>query len=196
MSIEFERPFKENVAIVGMGQDGKTNCLASLLNTQRNPYTLYDSLGILTKANFQPLDPKTQTIIKPRGELDRQNLFLKTCHDVWTQGNRVFAIDEISMYCTKHQMPPELNQVVNQGGNRNIAYWFTTRRVAQVHNDILGSCQHHFIFRTYLPQDVEWYSAVVPRNILEMSRKLPDYHFIYYRLGKEPRIMQPVKKIL
>jgi len=178
-----------------MGQSGKTICMAWLLSINRNPYTVFDNLGIFTHKGFKPLNPKAQAIVKPTS-FNREDLFQKTCKDVWAKGNHIFVVDELSMNQTKHVLPPDLNTLINQGGNRNIAYWFSTRRVAQIHNDILGSCQHHFIFATYLPQDVDWYSDVVPKHIIEQSQRLPPFHFIYYRLGSEPRIMKPVPQVM
>lgn len=195
MSIRFDNALKENVCIVGMGQEGKTNLLAYLMERDPNPYTIFDTMGRFTQGSFKPLRPKTQCIIKPRFA-QQSPLFLETCKEVWSQGNCIFAVEEMSSFCTKHYLPPELETVINQGGNRSIAYRFTTRRVAQIHNDIIANCQHHFIFRTYLPQDVEWYEKVVPKEVIMMSKDLPKYHFIYYPLGGQARIYQPVNKVI
>ena len=189
--IFFSNPFKENVAIIGMGQEGKTNFLKWLLKWNPNPYICFDTLGVVSRG-FQPTRPKTQTIIKPVYR-NRIAEFNKVCHDAFTRGNMIFAIDEVHNFTTKKTMEPELNPIINMGGNRNIAFWVTSRRVQQVHNDILSQCRHHFIFRTYLPQDLDWYSQVVPKDIILMSKDLPPYHYIYYKLGSEPIIKKPVE---
>lgn len=191
-SIHIINPFKENLCIVGMGQDGKTNFLKWLLSITRSPYTLFDSIGVVSR-NFKPLNPETQKVVKPANASQRERLFLETCHEVWAAGNQIFAVDEMSMHQTKWVMPPELDTLINQGGNRNVGYWFTTRRIAQIHNDIIASAHHHVIFRTYLPQDVEWYCKVVPKDVILMSQKLPKYHFIYYQLGGESQVFKPCK---
>jgi len=189
--IQFANPLKDCVAIIGMRQEGKTNLLKWLLNSTRNPYTVFDTLGQVSKG-FKPLDPKTQKIFHP--SWDRRYIdFDQTCKDVWKEGNQILAIDEVSVFCNKWEMPEPLNRLISMGGNRNIAVWITTQRVAQVHNNILANCQYHFIFRTYLPQDIEWYSKFVPKEIILMSKDLPRYHFIYYQLGREPVICKPVK---
>lgn len=193
--ITFDNPLKECVLIVGMRQEGKTNLLAYLLSQCKVKYKCFDTMGIITNANFQPLKPKFQTIIKPIFAI-KENYFIEICKNVWKEGNQIFAIEEIGQFCTKHYKVPELDSLINLGGNRNIALWFTTRRVAEVHNDVIANCQHHFIFRTYLPQDVEWYAGVVPKSVIEMSKNLPKYHFIYYQIGHEPKIFQPVPKVI
>lgn len=194
--IVIQDPFKENVCIVGMGQEGKTMLMAYLLKVNRNPYVLFDTIGVYKRAGFEPLRPETQRVVTPRNARERKPLFLQTCREAWAQGNLIFAVDEMSMHCSKHQMPDELDTVINQGGNHNIAYWFTTRRVAQIHNDILASAHHHCIFRTYLPQDLVWYGAVVPKDIIEMSKDLPKYHFLYYPLGGQPKKLKPCPKVM
>lgn len=187
--IQFVNPLKENVCIVGMGQEGKSNLLSWLLSINQNSYTLFNTVNAL---KFNPLRPEKQKIITPNYR-QRVPIFLKICNEVWKQENQILAVDEIHNFSTKWQISEELGQIVNMGGNHSISIWFTTRRVSQVHNDLLSQCKHHFIFRTYLPQDLEWYGKVVPKDIILMSRDLPPYHFIYYKLGREPIIMKPVK---
>lgn len=178
-----------------MRQEGKTNLLAYLLQHTFNPYVCIDTMGVLTKAHFQPLKPKTQQIVKP-SFAKSQDTFEQLCSFIWKKGNIIFAIEEINQYCTKHMIPDKLKSIINLGGNKNIALWFTTRRIAEVHNDIVANCIHHFIFRTFLPQDVDWYSSFIPKDVILMSRDLPKYHFIYYRIGGQPKIFKPVNKVI
>jgi hypothetical protein len=192
-TIYFQNPYKDCVAIIGMRQEGKTNLLKWLLRNTTNRYVVFDSLGQVS-VGFKPLRPKTQKVIIPEWSR-REEIFDAVCLDVWRRGNLIFAVDEVSLFCSKWDMPEPLNRLISMGGNRNIAIWITTQRVAQVHNNILANCQYHFIFRTYLPNDVEWYSKVVPRNVILMSKDLPRYHFIYYKLGEKPVVMKPVKLI-
>jgi hypothetical protein len=191
--IRITNPFKERVAIIGMIQEGKTNLLKWLLSICPVPFLVFDTLGQVSKG-FNPVKPDVQTVVKPPWA-QRQEVFKQTCHEVWNKGNMVFAIDEVSEFCTKWELPDHLGVIVKMGGNRNIGLWVTTQRVAMVHNDILAGCKHHFIFRTYLPQDIEWYSKVVPKDVILMAKDLPPYHFIYYQLGHEPQVFKPVKKM-
>lgn len=189
--IHITNPLKDCVSIIGMRQEGKTNLLKWLLNSTRNAYTVFDTLGQVSRG-FKPLMPDIQKIVKPIWA-QRFQYFNKICNDVWKEGNQILAIDEVSVFCSKWEMPEPLNRLISMGGNRNISVWITTQRVAQVHNNILANTQHHFIFRTYLPQDVDWYSKFVPKDIILMSKDLPRFHFIYYQLGREPVICKPVK---
>jgi len=188
--IQILNPLKECVCIVGMRQEGKTTLLKWLMHYLENNYTAFDTLGAI--GNFKPRYPERQKIIKPRYSLS-QPIFIKTCKQVWKEGNQVFIVDEVGKFCTKHTMPPELGDLVDLGGNRNISLWFTTRRVAEVHNNLIANAQHHFIFRTFLPQDVDWYGQFIPKNVILMSKTLPKHWFIYYQVGHEPIICKPVK---
>ena len=188
--IIFTNPLKECVCIVGMRQEGKTTLLKWLLHHTKNRYTAFDTLGSL--GNFQPTYPQIQRIVRPIYAQSYQ-MFIQTCRQVWNEGNQIFAVDEIGKFCTKHTMPPELSDLVDLGGNRNISVWFTTRRVAEVHNNLIANATHHFIFRTFLPQDVEWYSQFIPKDIILMSKNLPKHWFIYYRVGDQPKIFKPVE---
>jgi hypothetical protein len=189
--IQFANPMKDCIDIIGMRQEGKTNLLKWLLNQCPNAYVCFDTLGQVGKG-FKPLKPDIQTVFRP--SWDRRFIdFDCMCKDVWKRGNLIFAIDEVSVFCNKWEMPEPLSRLISMGGNRNIAVWITTQRVAQVHNNILANCQYHFIYRTYLPQDIEWYSKVVPKEIILMSKDLPRFHFIYYQLGREPIVCKPVK---
>lgn len=192
--IMISQPYKDCVLITGMRQDGKTNLLKWLLSQcgREVNYTVFDTMGVVSRG-FTPLNPEKQKIVKGRYDYQASE-FSKTCKEVWKAGNQIFAVEEVQEFCTKHQFyEPQLKDLMNLGGNREIALWFTTRRVAEVHNDIIANIQHHFIFRLYLPQDKEWFSKFVPKEIIEQSQSLPPYHFIYYRVGRDPQVMKPVK---
>lgn len=197
-------PYKECVGAFGMRQEGKTNLLKYLLDLTECNYTVFDTLGQVSKGFTPRLE--NQKIIKPTWT-NMRSLFEATASEVWKCGNQIFVIDEISVkenddsghgkpyFCDKWWINPWLNRLSNQGGNRNIGLWITSQRVAQVHNDLLGNCRYHFIFRLYLPQDLEWYSKVVPKEVIMLAKDLPKYHFIYYQLGQSPQVFRPVKKM-
>jgi len=152
---------------------------------------------------WKPLFPKTQRVVTPNGWNDILPCFERTAKEVWAQGNTQFIIDDISVrreikgklkpyLCDKFWMQADLAKIMNQGGNRNISLWFTAQRVAQVHNDLLSNCHHHVIYKLYLPQDIDWYSQVIPKEIVEKSKDLPEFEFIYYKLGENPQFCKPI----
>lgn len=190
--IHITQPFKERIAIIGMVQEGKTNFLKWLMSQTTVRYTCFDSIGMVSHGGYQPLKPDIQKIVVPRFST-RHKEFDEVCMQVWKEGNQILIVDEVADNCTKWEIPEPFNLIVTKGGNRNIGLWITTQRPAQVHNNILAGCKHHIIFRTYLPQDVEWYSKIVPKEIILLSKDLAPYHFIYYKLGGQPEFFKPVK---
>ena len=205
LTMPANRVYKDCWAIIGMRQSGKTNFLKWLLSQSHARYTIFNTIGAIK--DWQPLHPKIQRIVTPNGWEDIQACFSKTAKEVWKQGNQQFIIDDIAVrhdvkgklkpfLTDKFWMHSELAKIMNQGGNRNISLWLTAQRVAQVHNDLLSNCDHHVIFKLYLPQDIDWYSGVVPKTVVEASKDLPEHEFIYYRLGEQPQFCKAVKRMV
>jgi len=113
----------------------------------------------------------------------------------WKEGNCVIAVEEMDAYQTVWNLSPSLKKLINWGGNRNLSLWYTVRRLADVHKDIVANCEHHFIFRAYLPNDIEYYRKFVG-GVVDYAKDLQPYHFIYYRVGSKPVFCRPVKLVL
>lgn len=197
--IQFERPLKECVDITGQRQSGKTKLLERLLKYNPNPTILFDTLSVISNdiasgelqlgSNVKIINPRWSVNALPSYE-ERLAIFLPVCDQVWRRGNCIFAVEEWHLFNrTKFALPAEFGNLFNQGGNRNIAVWGASQRAAQVHNDILAACTHHFIFKLATPQDRRWMCDVVekeliegdPKNPKKMSvRNMPQYHFLYY----------------
>jgi hypothetical protein len=194
--IDFNNPYKDCVYVGGMRQCGKTNLIAYLL-AHKDPSIniwVFDTLGVIAKA-FKGWKPANLTIF-PVNFATKDAQFKTFCMNAWKRGNVICVIDEIHLFCAKKKtLPPHLSLLINQGGNHNVALWLTSQRTAQVHNDLLAACQHHFIFKLWLPQDVEWMSQVIDKAIVEKATTLEQYHFIYYHVGEKPQFCKPVSKM-
>ena len=192
--IQFENPLKDCCSLTGQRQSGKTTALIKLLEHNPNPTIIFDTLGVIS-GKMQPLP--NQRIINPHWSErtlptyeGRLAVFLPICQQVWKRGNVIFVVEEWHLFCkTKFALPAEFGNLFNQGGNRNIAVWGTSQRAAQVHNDILAACTHHFIFKLSMPQDLRWMEKIVNKNLIEGNpkdqkqlcvRNMPKYHFLYY----------------
>lgn len=203
--IQFTNPYKECADFVGMRQCGKTNLIAYLLVMLANGCNVwvFDTLNQVAKA-FSGYKPPNLTII-PVNWATKDDQFKAACRAVWLRGNVVFVIDEVHLFHAKKKTLPEhLAILLNQGGNKNIAVWVASQRCAQVHNDILAACNHHFIFKLFLPQDLDYMCDFVPKEFIKgdpndptkpCARNLEQYHFIYFRVGAEPQFFKPVKKM-
>lgn len=185
--IQVDNPYKERIFIYGMIQQGKT-VLAKYLVQQ------YDLQGIhtvvLDTVHNHKYTLKHGEIVKPPFAR-KEELFLTLCQDIWKKGNTVFVIEEIDQFCTPQYLPPELDSIIQMGANRNISLIATTRRVAEVHGSVVGNCLHHFIFKAFLPRDLEYYQKYVGK-IVWQAKDLAPFHFIYYKVGGSPQICQPI----
>lgn len=173
--------------LYGIRGCGKTELLKYLIRS-------YDNEGIRTLV-FDTMHNHRYTlkhgaIIKPQYAM-KEDAFLKACNHVWKEGNIVFAIEEVDQYCKPQWLHPELDSIVNVGRNRGIGYIATTRRIADVHKDVIANCEHHFIFKAFLPRDLEEYQKYVGKLVWQ-AKDLAPYHFIYYKVGGEPQICRPI----
>jgi pyrimidine deaminase RibD-like protein len=76
-----------------------------------------------------------------------------------------------------------------------------------VHNDLLAACDHHFILKLWLPQDLDWMCGVLPKEVIygvedkngkvskQGAKHLEKYHFIYLKVGEAAQFCKPVKKM-
>ena len=206
--IHITNAFKENQMFIGIRQGGKTNTSAYFLSLTTLPYTVWDEVGAFSRM-LRPLNPRAQRIINPNAIIPKTSsslddeiwheakldLFRKTCRQVMEEGNRLMVIDEVHQYCTKRTIDKALENVITLGGNRNVGVICTSQSVRQVHNTILGNTTHFFIMKTFLKPDIDWLSAFIPKEVISLSQTLPQYAYIYYRIGEKPLIGSPVKKM-
>lgn len=197
--IQIPNPLTECVAITGQRQSGKTKLLEELMKYDPNPSVTFDTLGIISgdvakgnlslRPNQKIINPHWSEQTLPSYE-ERLAVFLPICEMVWKRGNLVFNVEEWHLFCkTKFALPDQFGNLFNQGGNRHIAVRGTSQRAAQVHNDALAACTHHFIFKLSTPQDRRWMCDVVEKELIEGDpkdpkkmcvRKMPKYYFLYY----------------
>lgn len=186
--INIERPYQHCVQWYGMRRSGKTNHLKyTLLRTPVN-WLLVDTLH---QHNWNPLKPKLQEIVRPV-DTDFACFLDQIIEEKWKVGNCVIAVEELDAFQTVWNLSPSLKKLINWGGNRNLSLWYTVRRLADVHKDIVANTEHHFIFKAYVPNDIEYYRKFVG-SVADYAKDLAPYHFIYYRVGSKPTFCRPVK---
>jgi hypothetical protein len=208
--IHIPHPAAENIFILGIRRQGKTNYLAYLLSRLSMPYTLWDEVGAVSRI-FRPLYPQTQKIVYPpifpklpyisKEEANRRRelkleAFDSVCHTIMNKGNQMFIVDEVHTFCDKRNISYEFNELITKGGNINVGFIGTSQSVSQVSNIILGNTLHFFIFRTTLPNDIEWLGKVIPKRIVEQSQYVEPYGFIYHKVGmRDPVYGAAIKKM-
>ena len=192
VDIKISRPYRECVQWYGMRQSGKSNHIKyTLIRTPTN-WILVDTLH---QHNWPPLKPKIQQIVKPSYNVDLPLFLDEIIDEKWKEGNCVIVVEELDAYQTVWNLSPSLKKLINWGGNRNLSLWYSVRRLADVHKDVVANCEHHFIFKAYVPNDIEYYRKFVGK-VADYAKDIAPYHFIYYRVGRKPQFCKPVKLVL
>lgn len=191
VDIRIQKPYRECCQLYGMRQSGKSNLLKYLLERTPCRWVLIDTLR---QHNWNPLKSDRQEIIKPV-DTDFSSFLDQIIDDRWKQGNCIIAVEELDAYQTIWNLSPSLKKLINWGGNRNLSLWYTVRRLANVHKDVVANTEHHFIFKAYVPNDIEYYRKFVG-DVADYARDLAPYHFIYYKVGSQPQFCRPVKLVL
>ena len=197
VDIQIRKPYQERLIFYGIVGSGKSNLMAYMLQRVRAKFILLDVEGV---HNWKPLDPKRQTIIHGKRGMDRQALLMKVLSKVMNEKYYILAVEGIDAFQTCRWLPDQLRDFVQYGRNYEwgrSSYWVTCRRLADVHNDIVANCDHHFIFKSFEPNDVHnYYRKYLGKEVALRIQKLPDYHFYYWKLGRSPELSKPVNKAI
>lgn len=108
-------------------------------------------------------------------------------HDLW------LIIDDCHEQCSKQYIPDEWKTTILSGRNRGIFSMFLSPEPNNVHNTILGSCQHMFSFKLALETHIEWVKKnrfgdeawiLLPRTHRKFDKPewpdvLPDRSYLY-----------------
>ena len=197
VDIQIRKPYQERCIFYGVVGSGKSNLMAYMLQRLRAKYILIDVEGV---HNWKPLDPKRQIIIHGKRGMDRQALLMKVLRKVMNEKYYIVAVEGIDAFQTCRWLPDQLRDFVQYGRNYEwgrSSYWVTCRRLADVHNDIVANCDHHFIFKSFEPNDVHnYYRKYLGKEVALRIQRLPDYHFYYWKLGRSPQLSKPVNKAI
>lgn len=197
VEIRIRKPYQECCCLYGMKGKGKSNAMAYLLQRTKAKFILIDVEGV---HRWKPLDPERQIILHPKRGTDKQALLMQVLSKVMNEKYYILAVEGIDAFQTRYWMPEQLRDFVQYGRNYEYgrsSYWVTCRRLADVHNDIVANADHHFIFRSFEPNDVHnYYRRYLGKAVAEKLQDLPDYHFYYWKVGRKPMLSSPVKKVI
>ena len=197
VDIRIKKPYQERCGFYGMVGTGKSNAMAYMLQRITAKFILIDVEGVHT---WSPLKPDRQVILQPSRSTDKQALLLNVIKKAQEEKYYIVAVEGIDAFQTCHWMPDALRDFVQYGRNYRwgrSSYWVTFRRSADVHKDILGNIDHHFIFRSFEPNDVyNYYRRYLGKAVAEKIQDLPDYHFYYWKVGRKAQLSRPVNKVI
>jgi DNA helicase HerA-like ATPase len=95
----------------------------------------------------------------------------------------VVLLEEVDLYAPTHQISKPFQRLISLGRHRHIGIIAVTRRIAEVHKLLCSQARNWFIFRTILPNDIDYMRKFVG-DVVKNAPNLKDYHFIYWSHGK------------
>jgi len=174
MSIQLKSNAKS--VVIGINDQGKSVLFYQLVKTYLEAgvnVLLYDSELEYTAWEHPCLRVHTPSSPGDRDEFD------DVCGMVWDRRRMILAVESIDFYAeTQKPLTPYFKKLIHWGRNRGIGLLLTARRPAGVHKDV-GTCQHWFLFHTYIPNDIKWLKEFVGAEA-EKLITLEPYYFIHW----------------
>jgi len=111
---------------------------------------------------------------------------------VWRDGNVLLIIDEADLiFPNKIKLRDIFYKIIHLGRHRNIGLLAITRRIANLHKDIVSLADTIFIFRLIVKSDLDYLRYFIGDDIF-LAQDLEDYHFLVWHEGKIEKC-EPVK---
>lgn len=190
-------PYKENIAIIGAAQSGKTTFgkkIASMLKSNGFNIIIFDEHRKFT--DLEPFAVK-RTLSEIRGigieiiqpfEVTKQ-FFADLCSVVYSFRNVVFICDELHNYVSKHSAPYTLDLLARNCNNRNVGYVAIFQAPSEVPSYIVRNPHHKFIFYLDLPTDIKYVKKWVSSDVEKfVTGEIPKYHAIYKKQGEKAEV--------
>ena len=162
------------IVIAGMRGSGKTNLLKLLVSPLKIPYAIYDPLDQYGNVSTHRIVPAPDTL----------ETFEATCKRVWERGNFLLIVEECEVYLrNKGELPPYAKMCILRGRNRGIGMWLCTRRIADLHKTPVSQADHLFLYRMFLPNDIDYISQFIPKEQAQGLDHMKPFWFLHYSSG-------------
>ena len=111
---------------------------------------------------------------------------------VYREGNKTIIIDEADLiFPNRIKLVDIYYKIVHLGRHRGIGLLLITRRIANLHKDIVSLADTIFIFRLLIKNDIEYLRYFIGDDIFK-AQNLKDYHFLIWQKGKI-QYSEPIK---
>lgn len=98
---------------------------------------------------------------------------------VYAAGNIRLYLEEISRYCDKAYVVPELEKFTFWGRHRNVQVVLICQRPAQVNRHILSQADTFFVFQLTDQRDLDYFEAQFDKDTSIKIRNLLEHNFLY-----------------
>lgn len=178
-----------DVSIVcGMRGTGKSHLLRKVVRSTPK-YVLWDplqehgSLGVIVRTPAQlRVALRTHPRIVFQGFTRSKEEFEQVAACVYAWGNRFLFVDEADQVMPSRSIGPAAKELVDLGRHRNIGLLCVTRRIADLDKCPVAQANKLFIFKTTLPQDLEYLRGFVAEA--QQAKMLEGNRFLYVDNGR------------
>lgn len=162
------------IVVAGMRGSGKTNLVKVLISPLTIPHTIYDPLDQYGNVSKHRIVPQPDTVAT----------FEATCRRIWERGNYLLIVEECEVYLReKHELTPYAKLCILRGRNRGIGMWLVTRRIADLHKTPVSQADHLFLYRMFLPNDIDYISQFIPKDVASGLDHMQPFCFLHYSEG-------------
>lgn len=107
------------------------------------------------------------------------------CGYIRTFENYFLVIEEANRYQSSHKIGKYHSDALDRGRHWNAGLLEITRRTALLNPLTLSQATHFFIFKIFLPVDIDYLAGFLPPNIMEEIRFLEMHECLYYNSDTE-----------
>lgn len=127
---------------------------------------------------------------KSEEQLSVFNAFLRTLYmrGECTGENVCLLIEEVQFFSTSGSAEEWLFKLATVGRHANLAMIMSSQRPAQVAKVLVSQAQNRLIGQLAEKNDIEYLRKTVG-DVAEQAATLPQYDFIFHRMGEEPVVV-------
>ena len=167
---------------------GKSHLLRKIVRATPK-YVLWDplrehgSLGVVVRTPSQlRVSLRTHPRIVFQGFTRDKSEFEPVAVSVFNWGNRFLFVDEADQVMPSRSIGPAAKELVDLGRHRNVGLLCVTRRIADLDKCPVAQANKLFIFKTTLPQDIEYLRGFVAEA--SRAKDLQGHRFLYVDNGR------------
>jgi hypothetical protein len=97
----------------------------------------------------------------------------------------LLMVDELSWWAKSNWICAGLADLVRYGRHGAVDLLGLTRRAAEIARDFTANAQRFWIFRTHEPNDIRYWSSVLPTAAVQRIQTLNRFEFVRYFIDKE-----------